>query len=366
MSHVPEAAQYCRRSRCALAASTQGRARQVSADASTPIPSPAADALPSRLDNTLPGRDTFDIEIYGMEGIPQADLDEWQARKAAQTDGSGPDGAGGMGRPSKKPKVEKKIISADILKAQLEAHKALMAGKAPPPGSLSALAVMGPPPSLNGPPPPMAGPPPGFPYAAPPFSGPPPGFMGAAPAYSGPPPIPSAGAAAPPAVPAPIPQPSPHQRAVKAGVKSRVVYTDSELCAEEKLASTSKYVYLDPEDPEDAKKLQARQQASVLPGWQQIRQSQTQQSTPAQSNPAVPPPTSGAGQSAEALAAANEAIAANPAIAVQREKDMQVMQENAAEGAAQDLDLGGEPEQTAAKSEGAVAGQKRARAADLF
>ena len=217
-----------------------------------------------RLDNTLPGRDSFDIEIYGMEGVPPADLADWKARKAAaEMDGT----AGSNYRPSKKPRVDKGVIPAEKLHAQLEAHKALMSGKAPPPGVMSALAGMAPPGMLGPPPPLFAGPPPGFPNRPPPvLSGPPPGYPLA---YTGPPPgvAPSTPTAAAPAAVAP-PQPSPHQRALKTGAKSRMVYTDATLSPEEKLASTGKYAYLDPEDPADAAKIQARKQANALPGWQ--------------------------------------------------------------------------------------------------
>ncbi|PWN52880.1 hypothetical protein IE53DRAFT_306334, partial [Violaceomyces palustris] len=76
-------------------------------------------AEPDRLENTLPGRDTFDVEIYGMEGIPEKDLQEWMARKAS---GDG----GNDQRPSKKAKVENVPLTPEELKAQLAAHKAMM------------------------------------------------------------------------------------------------------------------------------------------------------------------------------------------------------------------------------------------------
>lgn len=45
-----------------------------------------------------------------------------------------------------------------------------------------------------------------------------------------------------------LPSVNPHQEAVKAGAKSRMVYVDITMSPEEKLASTSKYLYIDPED----------------------------------------------------------------------------------------------------------------------
>lgn len=59
-----------------------------------------------------------------MAGIPAADLAEWQSRKArggASTSNNGQP-------PSKKPKVESVALTPEQLKAQLEAHKALMSG----------------------------------------------------------------------------------------------------------------------------------------------------------------------------------------------------------------------------------------------
>lgn len=147
-----------------------------------------------RIENTLPGRDSFEIEIYGMAGIPEKDLDEWKARRAAQkADGNGT-------TQNKRPKIEKLVLSKEQLRIQLEAHKALMSGKAPPPGLIPGL--MGgfgpagpysvPPPAL---PPAFGVPPPNF--ARPPPRQPPPGYGAAPPpqalatggvARSGPPP----------------------------------------------------------------------------------------------------------------------------------------------------------------------------------
>ncbi|KDN53488.1 hypothetical protein K437DRAFT_72830 [Tilletiaria anomala UBC 951] len=346
---------------------------------------------PGRLENTLPGRDTFDIEIYGMEGIPAADLAEYHSRKAARAAGTD-GGGGGEFRSSKKPRVDKSVIPADRLRAQLEAHKALMAGKAPPLSVMSALAGMAPP-GL------YAGPPPGFaqirplpgPYSGPPPAFPPPGFSGSPPGMPGA--APSTPSAAPPAAP----QPSPHQRAIKSGAKSRMVYTDAVLSPDEKLASTSKYTYLDPEDPADAMKIQAQQQANVLPGWQQFRAVQPPPA-PAQGPPgygaaygrfntgapALPPPMVTLSQqvqaypiaspgnaapasadpenlTTEALATANAAVVADPAAAMQHEADIKSMHVNAATAAA-DSEMADQD----SSQGGLVAGQKRARAADLF
>ncbi|WFC97359.1 hypothetical protein MYAM1_000069 [Malassezia yamatoensis] len=85
-------------------------------------------AEPQALENTLPGRSSFEIEIYGMVGVPEPDLREWLARKGArqaQQDASAQPSA------PKRPKVDKAPLTADQLRAQLEAHKALMKGLSP-------------------------------------------------------------------------------------------------------------------------------------------------------------------------------------------------------------------------------------------
>lgn len=223
------------------------------------------------IDNALPGRESFSIEIYGMVGVPEADLAEWRARKTRNTRGGGAGGGGGEQMGNKRPRIEKIVYTTEQLKAQLEAHKALMSGKAPPPGSL--------PPSFSQPPPGFPAPPMGFPASVPPpgYGVPPPGYAGAgvfqrpAPAlagsapgvasaspYSVPPPgYPAAGGMVPPSGSAPVygyPAPSfpnvnLHEEAVKTGAKTRMVYTDNSMSPEEKLASTSKYRYVDADDP---------------------------------------------------------------------------------------------------------------------
>ncbi|UZJ52605.1 hypothetical protein CBS101457_001925 [Exobasidium rhododendri] len=233
-------------------------------------------AEPTKIENALPGRETFDIEIYGMVGIPEADLAEWKARRG-NTQGQG------SGGPSlKRQKVENVALTPEQLKAQLEAHKALMSGKAPPPGAVAGqfhsftpgvpppmygYPPTGPPPGgfggppppfYNRPPPPMFHrPPPGMaPPSAGPYSGPPPALYS-----SGPPPALYSSGPPPPLIGMPppssssmniphitLPSTNPHQEAVKAGAKSRMVYSDLLMSPEEKLASTSKYLFIDPEE----------------------------------------------------------------------------------------------------------------------
>lgn len=138
-----------------------------------------------RIQNTLPGRDSFEIEIYGMAGIPENDLMEWKERRAAQkADGHVP-------MQNRRPRIEKLVLSKDHLRIQLEAHKALMSGKAPVPGLAPApLAAFGPAGPYSVPPPAL---PPGFGVPPPYFSRPPPSQP--PPGYTAPPP----GAPPPPA-----------------------------------------------------------------------------------------------------------------------------------------------------------------------
>ncbi|TKY87560.1 hypothetical protein EX895_003574 [Sporisorium graminicola] len=134
-------------------------------------------AEPNKIENTLPGRDSFEIEIYGMAGIPEKDLAEWKARRAAQK----ADGNGAI--QNKRPRIEKLVLSKEQLRIQLEAHKALMSGKAPPPGMMPGMmAGFGaagpysvPPPALS---PAFGVPPPNF-ARPPPRQPPPPGYSAA-------------------------------------------------------------------------------------------------------------------------------------------------------------------------------------------
>ncbi|KAG6867052.1 hypothetical protein C0993_007213, partial [Termitomyces sp. T159_Od127] len=138
-----------------------------------------------RIENALPGRDGYEVEIFGMVGIPAPDVADYKRRKEIELGLS----AGSISQPqAKRPKVESRPLSEEELKAQLEAHKALM-GVAPAPDAAPApeasSSVYGAPPQAYAAPPapptPVAMPPPGvsppplgmFP---PPFPGPPPPF----------------------------------------------------------------------------------------------------------------------------------------------------------------------------------------------
>ncbi|KAF9187856.1 hypothetical protein BGZ50_001712 [Haplosporangium sp. Z 11] len=114
--------------------------------------------------NAMPGRETVELEIYGMEGIPEEDLAAYNAKQEA-TDNP----------VSKRPKISTGPVefSAEDLQSQLAAHKAMMqAAAAPPPGP-------------PGPPGMVPGPPGTVPIAAG-FPVPPPGMMGVPPPNQGP------------------------------------------------------------------------------------------------------------------------------------------------------------------------------------
>ncbi|PPQ87411.1 hypothetical protein CVT25_008107 [Psilocybe cyanescens] len=154
-----------------------------------------------RIENALPGRDGYDVEIFGMEGIPAPDVADYKRRKEIELGLS----AGSISQPPpKRAKVENRALSEEELRRQLAEHKALMGHGAqetstavesnsgavygapqtyatpplPPPMATSPPV---PPPGFfpGGPPPPGFGAPPPFPPFMPGFppGPPPPGFQ---------------------------------------------------------------------------------------------------------------------------------------------------------------------------------------------
>lgn len=123
-----------------------------------------------------------------MEGIPAPDVADYKRRKEIELGLA----AGSISQPqAKRPKIENRVLSEDELKAQLEAHKALMGGNdtSVPPltadGSSGGVYGAGPqtyaapPAPAVMPPPPPGGAPPFFPGGPPPpgaFPGQPPPF----------------------------------------------------------------------------------------------------------------------------------------------------------------------------------------------
>ncbi|EHS63434.1 uncharacterized protein PGTG_21567 [Puccinia graminis f. sp. tritici CRL 75-36-700-3] len=120
-----------------------------------------------RIENAMPGRDTFDVEIYGMEGVPANDLADWKRRKA-EAMGIEPEA-----QKRKRPKIYLGVISPEELRSQLQQHRALMNGISA--GILSRPAG-----------PPFGAAPPTIPTSAP--SVPPPGLFAASSAPMPPPP----------------------------------------------------------------------------------------------------------------------------------------------------------------------------------
>lgn len=141
-----------------------------------------------RIENALPGRDGYEVEIFGMEGIPAPDVADYKRRKEIEL-GLNP---GSISQPpAKRPKTENRPLSEDELRAQLEAHKALMGASDPnhappssdassggvygaPPQAYASAPAMMPPPAMSPPIMPPGGPPFGPPFGVPPFA---PGMM---------------------------------------------------------------------------------------------------------------------------------------------------------------------------------------------
>lgn len=71
----------------------------------------------------MPGRDGYEVEIFGMEGIPAPDVADYKRRKEIELGLS----AGSISQPPpKRAKVENRPLSEEELRRQLEEHKALM------------------------------------------------------------------------------------------------------------------------------------------------------------------------------------------------------------------------------------------------
>ncbi|GAA5831539.1 hypothetical protein JCM3766R1_001797 [Sporobolomyces carnicolor] len=225
-----------------------------------------------KIENALPGREGFDIEIYGMEGVPAADLADWKKRQAEESGVPLPDD---QQRP-KKPRFAQVALTPAEAKAQLAAHRALMglvpnvaaviptplaAPAAPTP--IAPPAMPAPVPGMPGLPPPPPGfmPPPGLPFPPPGFPGlppPPPGFPGFGlppppPGFAPPPfmPLPGmpmpphlAGAAGAPLMPLQPPRPA-REKVPSSNVTLKpgtlLVFGDNDVSPEEKRAKLSQY-----------------------------------------------------------------------------------------------------------------------------
>ena len=84
------------------------------------------------IENALPGREGYEVEIFGMEGIPAPDVADYKRRKEIEL-GLNP---GTITQPqAKRPKIENRVYTQEELRIQLEAHKALMGAVDNPPPS---------------------------------------------------------------------------------------------------------------------------------------------------------------------------------------------------------------------------------------
>ncbi|KAJ3505613.1 hypothetical protein NLJ89_g7323 [Agrocybe chaxingu] len=141
------------------------------------------DNLP-RIENALPGRDGYEVEIFGMQGIPAPDVADYKRRKEIELGLA----AGTISQPQpKRAKIENRPISEDDLRRQLEEHKALMGLNQPENSAApesSSGAVYGAPQTYAAPPAPAAPPVMPPPVMLPPGVPPPGAFPG------GPPPFP--------------------------------------------------------------------------------------------------------------------------------------------------------------------------------
>ncbi|KAI5122221.1 hypothetical protein M0805_002710 [Coniferiporia weirii] len=123
-----------------------------------------------RIENALPGRDGYEVEIFGMEGIPAPDVADYKRRKEIEL-GLNP---GTITQPqAKRPKIENKVYTQDELRIQLEAHRALMGGVENPvstaPDAVSGAVVNAAPQTYAAPPTQISPPPGGIPPGVSPF-----------------------------------------------------------------------------------------------------------------------------------------------------------------------------------------------------
>ncbi|KAB5590585.1 Zinc finger protein [Ceratobasidium theobromae] len=149
---------------------------------------------PEKIENALPGRDGYEVEIFGMEGIPAPDMASYKRRKEEELGLA----SGTISQPpTKRPKMDYRQPTDAELAAQLAAHKTLMAGNDAPSLAPSGPAVFGAPTAFAPPFPPPAGT-----FAPPPFA------PGGAPIHLGTGPFPPAATASRPPAATGSPAPS--------------------------------------------------------------------------------------------------------------------------------------------------------------
>ncbi len=91
--------------------------------------------MSNRIENAITGRNGYDVEIFGMEGIPAVDASDYKRKKEAEfglplgyfgtkNSSSGPGAVPGL--PSTKRNYENRIYTFDELRGLLETHRQVM------------------------------------------------------------------------------------------------------------------------------------------------------------------------------------------------------------------------------------------------
>lgn len=87
-----------------------------------------------QVENALPGRESVDIEIFGMEGIPELEVQAHQTRILAQIAQKDAERRAASGQPtagfegSSKKKIKVDSVDPEEIMKRLAAHKAAVAG----------------------------------------------------------------------------------------------------------------------------------------------------------------------------------------------------------------------------------------------
>lgn len=88
------------------------------------------------IENAIPGRESVDVEIFGMEGIPEPEMITHRNRIMAQVAQEEQDRRIQAGQPgsSKKPKIDKAALDPEEIKRRLAEHKKAIAEGGAQPG----------------------------------------------------------------------------------------------------------------------------------------------------------------------------------------------------------------------------------------
>ncbi|GAA5952270.1 hypothetical protein JCM10213_005187 [Rhodosporidiobolus nylandii] len=362
-----------------------------------------------RIENALPGRDSFDIEIYGMEGVPGPDLAAWKKRQAEELGLPNPEE-----QKAKRPRYAQVALTPAEARAQLAAHRELMGitsavpvtvipapAGVPPPGfgtpiAASAAANVVPPPPGMSIPPGMPPPPAGIPFPPPGFPLPPPGMAlppGIAPPPGGipfpPPGMFGVGGLPPPPIPGmPFPPPGmpfPPNFAPPSGIAPPPVFGTSANTAP--LGAPKGPALMRFANPEPPKKEKVKSsQVTLKPGTvlvfgdQEVSPEEKRAALiqyRVEDEPQLAPAPSTAGAGSATGPASSEAVGNVASAATEGAPGSVVVGEAGEEKAIKAEGGGGDPQtggvatgsaagSAAAAGDAAGAGRKRARAADLL